>query len=179
MAERGGQQSPGIPEPDEIIKAISEELGLDPKKKPAWREEYPEQPFFPEEAPTPDGRYMAGACVEEIYNLTLRNTQPGRRSGAQSLIAPRDVRLVHRQFRQIVEDAWQASDLEEPFPDFTLTHLLGAAKRQIAHLLDQKCYHESEMFDPALGTFQTIAFVVERAISDSDPDPQYLGEGAP
>jgi hypothetical protein len=172
MAERTGAQPPELPEPHDLLRGIAEELGLDPRRVPKLWEKYPETRLFPEEAPTADGRYLAGACLEEIYNLSLRHTPPG----APLLLAPGDVRWIHRQFEQIVEDAWQASDLPAPFPGFTLTHLLGATKRQLAHLSELKHFHETDTFDPTLRTYQTIAFVVERTILDSDPDPQFLGD---
>lgn len=172
MGEHGGTQPSELPEPHDLLRGIAAELGLNPQRKPKLWETYPETRFFPEEAPTADGRYLAGACLEEIYNLSLRHTRPG----ASLLLTPRDVRWVHRQFERIVEDAWAASDLPEPFPGFTLTHILGATRRQLAHLSELKHFHESDTFDPALRTYRTIGFVVERAIIDGDPDPQYLGE---
>lgn len=172
MQEKGGPTPPELPEPDEIIQVIASELGLDAQKKPILFEESPEEQLFPEEAPTFDGRYIAGACLEEIYNLSLRHTPPGR----PLLLSPGDVRWLHREFRQIVEQAWETlADLDEPFPNFTLTHLLGATKRQITHLAELKRFHETDTFDPALRTYSQIAFVTGRAILDGDPDPQYLG----
>lgn len=179
MPERDGSQPPVTPEPDDIITGLAAELGLNLRKRPAWKEEYPETLLFGEEAPTPYGRYLAGACLEEIYNLSLRHTLPGASPGPHgppSLLSPRDVRLLYRQYHQLVEEAWEASDLPTPFPNFTVTHLLGATKRQIAHLEELKRFHESDIFDPALHTYQTISFVVERAIIDDDTDLQYLGE---
>lgn len=170
MQEKGGFEPPHLPEPDEIIKAVAKELGLNPHKKPRLLEEkYPEEQMFPDEAPTGDGRYIAGACLEEIYNIVLRHTPPG----APLLLSRGDVRWIHREYRAITEKAW---DLPEPFPDFTLTHLLGATKRQMAHLSELKYYHESDVFDPALRTYSQIGFVIERAIQDSDPDRQYMGD---
>lgn len=58
----------------------------------------------------------------------------------------------------------------------SLTHLLGAAKRQIAHLSELKRFHESNVFDLALRTDSHLSFVIECAILDGDPHPQYLGQ---
>ena len=171
MTERGGQPPPELPEPGEILKAIVEELGLDPDRKPTlFEEKYPQKKLFEEEAPTPDSRYLAGACLDEIYNIVLRHTPPG----APILLSRGDVRWLYREFKQIVEGAW---DLPEPFPDFNMTHLLGAAKRQLAHLSELKRFHESDLFDPAIRTYSHIGFVIERALADSDPDPLELEEG--
>jgi hypothetical protein len=60
--------------------------------------------------------------------------------------------------------------LLEPFPDFTLIHLLEAAKRHIAYLSELKLLHESELFDLALCTFSQLRFVIERAIIVVDAD---------
>jgi hypothetical protein len=169
MREQGGSRPPELPEPDDIIERIAKELSLDPQKKPALFEGLPEEQLFPEEAPTFDGRYIAGACLEQIYSLVLKYTPPN----APILLSRGDVRWLHREFLKGVKEAW---DLPEPVPDFTLTHLLGATKRQIAHLSELKRFHESEVFDPALRTYSQIAFVTERAILDCDPDPQYLGD---
>jgi hypothetical protein len=76
--------------------------------------------------------------------------------------------------REIVPKAW---DLPESFPDFTLTHLLGATKRHIIHFSELKHFQDSDVFDPALRTYNHIDFVIEHAIADSDPDPQFLAEG--
>lgn len=176
MRERGGPTPPELPEPQDIIKGISRELGLNPQKKPSLWEDYPVERLFPEEAPTADGRYLSGICLEEIYDLGFRHTLPGKPPGSQSLLSPRDVRLVYRQYHRLVEDAWQASDMPDPFPDFTLTHLLGATKRQIAHLEELKRFHETDTFGPALRTYGQIGFIIERTILDGDPDPQYLGD---
>src|SRR5207253_1745479 len=100
-----------LPEPNDIIARLAGELGLDPKKKPLFEEEYPTEQLFPEEAPTADGRYLAGVCLEEIYNLSFRHTLPAAPPGSPSLLSPRDVRLVYRQYHRLVEDAWQASDM--------------------------------------------------------------------
>jgi|GEM_PF-3673557 len=167
MPERTGGNAP-LPEPDEIIEGLSRDLGIDTQRRPNLFEEPPTERLFPEEAPTFDGRYIAGECLEQIYNIVLRHTPPG----APILLSKGDVRWLHENFREIVREAW---DLPEPFPDFTLTHLLGAAKRQIAHLSELKHFHESEVFDPALRTYGHLGFVIERAIHDGDPDPQYLG----
>jgi hypothetical protein len=166
------REGASLPEPEEIIRGITAELGLDRKKKPKLFEGPPVERLFPEEAPTFDGRYVAGACLEEIYNIVLRHTPPG----APILLSRGDIRWLHREFKKITQDAW---DLPEPYPDFTLTHLLGAAKREISHLSELKRFHESDTFDPALRTYGHLHFVIERAIHDGDPDPQYLGEGEP
>jgi hypothetical protein len=171
MQEQTGGGTPELPKPDEIIRGIARELGLDTGKKPTLIERLPEEQLFPEEAPTTDGRYIADACLEQIYNIVLRHTPPG----APILLSKGDVRWLHGEFKQIVEGSW---DLPEPCPDFTLTHLLGAAKRQIAHLSELKRFHESEVYDPALRTYSQIAFVTERAILDGDPYPQYWGDEA-
>lgn len=173
MPERTHGASEPLPEPEEIIQSIAKQLGVDAKKKPTLFEGLPEERLFPEEAPTFDGRYIAGACLEEIYNISLRHTPPG----APILLSRGDVRWLYRNYRQTAEEAWQHTIPLEPFPDFTLTHLLGATKRQIAHLSELKRFHESYVFDPALHTYKHIGFVIERAIADSDPDPQYLGGG--
>src|SRR4051812_17650432 len=112
MPEHGGHEPPELPEPDEIITRIADELGLDPSKKPRlFEEEYPQKQLFREEAPTPEGRYIAGACLNEIYNIVLRHTPPG----APILLSKGDMRWLHREFKQIVAEAW---DLPEPVPDF-------------------------------------------------------------
>ncbi len=151
-----------LPEPDEIIRRIAAELGLDQNKKPKLFEGPPEQRFFPEEAPTFDGRYIAGACLEEIYNIVLRHTPPG----APILLSKGDVRWLYAEFKKITQEAW---DLSEPYPNFTLTHLLGAAKREIAHLSELKSFHESDVFDPALRTYGYLHHVIARAIHDDKP----------
>jgi hypothetical protein len=171
MPERNHGNHEPLPEPEDIIEGISRELGLDPQKKPELFEGLPEEQLFPEEAPTVDGRYIAGACLEQIYNIILRHTPPG----APILLSKGDVRWLHREFKKNVEEAW---DLPDPFPDFTLTHLYGAAQRQIANLEELKRFHESAVFDPALRTYGHIAFVIKHAIMSGDPDSQYLGEGA-
>jgi hypothetical protein len=169
MPEHGHGGNELLPEPDEIIGKIAEELGLNPRKRPPLFEGLPEEQLFPEEAPTFDGRYIAGECLEQIYNIVLRHTPPG----APILLSMGDVRWLYENFRQIVQEAW---DLPEPFPDFTLTHLLGATKRQIAHFYELKRFHESDVFNPALRTYGVIAYVVERAVSDTDPNPLLPGE---
>src|ERR1041385_1325082 len=146
MQEQGGAQPPELPEPKALIQDLVRELGLDAKKKPVLFQGPPEEQLFPEEAPTFDGRYVAGDLLEQIYNIVVRHTPPG----APILLSKGDVRWLHREFHQIVEQAWEESpDLAEPCPDFTLTHLLGAAKREIAHLSELKRYHETDTFDPA------------------------------
>lgn len=173
MREHGGAQPPELPEPNELIRDLARELGLDAKKKPALFEGLPEEQLFPEEAPTFDGRYVAGSLLEQIYNIVVRHTPPG----ASLLLSASDIRWLYREYHQIVEQAWEESpNLAEPLPNFTLIHLLGAAKREIAHLSELKRFHESDVFDPALRTYSQIAFVTERAILDGDPDPQYLGD---
>src|SRR5205823_13028345 len=141
-----GREELSSPEPDDIVKGIAKQLGLDPHKKPSLFEKYPQSQLFPEEAPTADGRYIAGTLLDQIYNIVLRHTPPG----APILLSKGDVRWLHREFKQLVEGAW---DLPEPCPDFTLTHLLGATKRQIAHITELKRFHESQVFDPALRTY--------------------------
>lgn len=169
---QGGREQ--SPEPNQIIRDIAKELGLDVRKKPTLFEGLPEEQLFPEEALTFDGRYIAGACVEQIYNIVLRHTPPG--APMLPLLSKADVRFLYREYRQSVEEAWATMIPSEPFPLFTLTHLLGATKRQVAHLWELKHFHESDVFDPALQTYNHIGFVIERAIQDSDPDPQYLSE---
>lgn len=173
MPETGDFPLPELPEPKEIIEGIARELGLDPRKKPVLDEKYPQERLFPEEAPTPNGRYIAGACLEQIYNLTLKYTPPG----ALPFLSPRDVRWLYSHFRQIITEAWGVSNLPEPVPDFSLTHLLGAARRQVSLLAELKRFHESDAFDPALRAYRTIRHVVERAVLDGDPNPQYLDFG--
>jgi hypothetical protein len=169
MPEREGAD---LPEPQEIIHDIVRELGLDAKKKPPLFEEPPEEQLFPEEAPTFEGRYVAGACLEQIYNLLLRHTP----LGAPIMLSKGDVRWFRQEFRQAVHQVWHDTFPSEPLPEFTLTHLLGATKRQIAHYSELKHYYESDVFDPAIGTYGAIAYVVERAIADENPGPLLPGE---
>jgi hypothetical protein len=172
MPDKAEGGSPRLPEPHEIIEGIAKELGLDPQKKPLLEEKYPTKQLFSEEAPTADSRYIANACLEQIYTLSLGHTPPGR----PLLLSPGDVRWLYREFRQSVEQAWEVQNFPEPIPEFTLTHLFGASKRQIAHLNELKRFHETAVFDPAIEVFQIIGHVVERAILDGDPDPQYLAD---
>ena len=162
MPDREGAD---LPEPDEIIQGIARELGLDAKKKPSLFEGLPEEQLFPEEAPTFEGRYVARACLEQIYNLVLRHTPPG----APVTLSKGDVRWLHQEFRQAIQWVWRDTFPLEPLPDFTLTHLLGATKRQIAHYSELKDFHESDVFDPALRTYDAIIYMVERAIVSDGP----------
>src|SRR5688500_1840837 len=95
MPERSGRDTdnPPLPEPDSIIEGIARELQLDTLKKPSLFEGVPEEQLFPEEAPTLEGRYLAGVCLDEIYNLGLTyatHTPPGQ----PLLLTPRDVRWL-------------------------------------------------------------------------------------
>ncbi len=166
MPEKQGGSTP-LPEPYELIGGIASDIGLDTQKKPALFEQPPTEQWFTEEAPTFDGRYIAGECLEQIYNLALRHTPPG----APIRLSKGDVQWFHQEFRQAAWIAWQNTVPSDPFPDFTLTHLLGATKRQIAHYSELKRFHENEVFDPAIRTYDAIAHVLERAIEESDPDP--------
>ncbi len=163
MPEREGAD---LPEPHDIIQDIVQELGLDATKKPPLFEGPPEEQLFPEEAPSFEGRYIAGACLEQIYNLVLRYTPPG----APILLTRGDVRWFHQEFRQAIQQVWRDTIPSEPLPEFTLAHLLGATKRQVAHYFELKHFHESDAFDPALGTYSAIADVVALAISEDNPD---------
>jgi hypothetical protein len=158
-----------LPEAKGIIETIANELGIDAKKKPSLFEGLPEEQLFPEEAPTFVGRYIAGACLEQIYNIILRHTPPG----APVLLSKGDLRWFYENFRENVREAW---NLPEPVPDFTLTHLLGATKRQITQLSELKHYHESAAFDLALRTYGTIAYVIGRAISNDNTNSLLHGE---
>lgn len=166
------KESADLPELQEVIHDIVRELGLDVKKKPPLFEEPPEEQLFPEEAPTFEGRYIAGACLEQIYNLVLRHTPPG----APIMLSKGDVRWLRQEFRQAVQQVWHDTFPSEPLPEFTLTHLLGATKRQIAHYSELKHYHESDVFGPALYTYDAIAHVVERAVADENPNLLLPGE---
>jgi hypothetical protein len=74
MPEKEGAD---LPEPQEVIQDIVSELSLDARKRPSLFEEPPEEQLFPEEASTFDGRYVARARLEQIYNFVLRHTPPG------------------------------------------------------------------------------------------------------
>lgn len=156
------------PASEEVVRGLAKQIGIDLHRRPTLFAELPEEQLFPEEAPTLDGRYIAGACLEEIYNIVLRHTPPG----APILLSKGDIRWLHAEFKKITQEAW---DLPEPYPDFTLTHLLGAAKREIAHISELKHFHESDVFDPALRTYSELHFVIERAVKDEGPDTQQLG----
>jgi hypothetical protein len=163
MPEREAFELPE-PESEGIIEGIAKELGLDAKKKPSLFEGLPEERLFPEEAPTLDGRFIAGRCLEAIYDLVLRHTPSGSSLDVPILLSKGDVRWFHQEFGQAVRLTWQSAIPSEPPPDFTLTHLLGATKRQIGHLLELKRFHETEAFDPALSIYSRIGFVIEQAI---------------
>jgi hypothetical protein len=161
MSERGGSEPPDLPDPNQVVGRIAAELGLNLKKRPRLFEGPPIKRLFPEEAPTFDGRYIAGACLEEIYNIVVRRTPPG----APIPLSKGDISWLHREFKEITQEAW---DLPEPYPDFNLTHLLGAAKREIAHLSELKRFHESDVFDPTLHTYEQLHFIIEGAIRAGD-----------
>ncbi len=128
-----------LPEPEEIIERVAGKLGLDPHKRPEGLRAYPDEAIYPEEAPTADGRYIARSCLKEICRITLDYVSPDR----QILLSPGDVRWLYCEFRQSVEEAW---DFPEPFPEFTLGHLAGAAKRQIAELQELARFEETPRY---------------------------------
>jgi hypothetical protein len=168
-----------LPEPEDvkdIVAVLAGELGLDLKKKPPFEEQYPQEQLFPEEAPSADGRHITGLCLEYVYKSIVSNMPPELLLQAPLTLTSRYMRYLHQELRRNAEQAWKAStNPTEPFPDFTLTHLLGATKRQMAHLTELKRFHESDVYDPALRVYNTIGFAIERAILDGDPDPQYMG----
>jgi hypothetical protein len=165
-----GAEEP-LPDPQDILQGAARELGLDEGKKPSLFEGLPEEQVSPEEAPIFDGRYIAGACLEQIYNIVLRHTPPG----APILLSRGDVRWLHCESKSTVRKAWAQEKLPEPYPDFSMMHLVGDARRQIAHLSELKRFHETDVFDGALYVCEHVGYVIERALADAEPDPQYLG----
>lgn len=156
MPERGEFE---LPEPEEIIQRVADTLGLDPQKSPDGLKAYPDERIYPEEAPTADGRYIARSCLKEICRITLDHASPDQ----QLLLSPGDVRWLYREFRQIVEEAWEWV-LPEPFPDFTLGHLVGAAKRQIAELQELARFEETLRYRGPIAFLGYVYGVIEQAV---------------
>jgi hypothetical protein len=171
MAERNPDP---LPEPEEPIAGISQELSIDPNLKLVLNETYPLERIFAEEAPTTDGRYMATSCLGQIVDLSLRHSP----LDGPLLLSAGDVRWIYKIFHGIVEGEWESmvrrGDLSEPFPGFTLVHLFGATKHRISHLNQLKQFHETDALDRALDIYHQVGFVIHRAITDGGPDPQYL-----
>jgi hypothetical protein len=150
-----------LPDPKDIIRRVSKDLGLNPVAKPEWGYKPPVDRLFPEEADTVEARSAAIECAVELRML-LAGTIPGANP---QIMGPDDVSQVYEELRDRQETLWPK---QEPFPDYTLTHVLGAAKRQIVWLTQVKEFRETDDHDGSLKLYRTLQRFIEQILADED-----------
>ena len=163
MPESGRFELPDLPEPDDLISGVARHLNINPDTRPTWGDQEPIDQLYQEEAPTIGGRILAHKCINELYCLVDMTEKP-----PEWRCDPIPTELVQETLDSHLAWAQEQWDQAEPFPSLTLTHLLGAAKRQIAWLKELRHFEETEHFDGTLGVYRSIRTLIERALRQEE-----------
>jgi hypothetical protein len=162
MPEGDGPKPPELPEPEnneEFVRGIERELGFDPDAEPVWGYLPPKEKVFTEEADMLEARRLAHDCLFEL-RIQMSSAVPDREP---LNLTPEDIQRAYQEYKQELASLW-LEDHAEPFPDFSLTNLLGAAKRQIAWLTEVKQFRETDEFDQPLEIYTRIQNLLEQAL---------------
>src|ERR1043165_2595432 len=130
MREWGSSRQPELPEPEEVIQRVSNELCLNPDAKPEWGYGPPVKPLFPEEAPSLFARRQAHHCLSRLHYFL-----EWRLAGEKPKVNTYDLMYTYELVREE-----QVVDFD---PDYDLSHVLGAAKRHITWLKELRQSEET------------------------------------
>lgn len=137
------------PSPKEAIPILFTEGECDEAPSPIWGTELLVEQLLPEEAPTLLQREHARS-----YYLTLISLADKRYHDDETFPEPREIIEAYTAYRVAVEAENQSKAPADRLPDFTLTHLWAAARRQnlwvMRWLQDQRAYEAPEQYQEAL-----------------------------
>lgn len=144
-------KNPHFP-PESMIRAVSSIV------RPVTGIEFPDL-----EAPTQEQRTYALECMNWILS------EMATRSQLRSLPTPEEIKKLYKEYFDNVKAAWE-EERKEPFPDFTLTHVLGATKRMFSTCREIREAEGGEdyLVEPLeiLYNYQTL---LEKTISENLP----------
>lgn len=148
----------------EIAEEFIAGTGLSCVAFPTWGYGEPIDQIFPEEAPTIEQRTMLRSCVSGLATF-VEGGEPRPNIGVLGYeVTAADVIEGFENHREDARQTWQIQHPEEPFPDFTLTHLIGATKRQIAWFKDLSRFEEIGNYDRAFRSYEKLKVLLEEAI---------------
>lgn len=157
MREQSGSTPPELPEPEEVIQGISQELGLNPNAKPEWGYGPPVEPVFPEEALSLFARRQAHHCLARLHYFLEWRLQ-----GDKPKVNTQDLLYTYELVREE-----QVVDFD---PDYDLSHVLGAAKRHLAWLNELRQYEETPIYDQRIKVYSAIHDLMEQVVCPYTPD---------
>lgn len=166
MSETGGY-SP-LPGPEEVFRGIERELGIPINQEPDWNYAPTKEQLFVGEAPTYTQRELAANVLHNFYFFQSR--PPGEEPASVE-----DLLETFNHVREAYQEDWNDPD---PFPDITLEHVLGATRRQIAWLEEQRAFEECNSYDRSIQEYYSIHSLVEQALNQSTREAEERVEHA-
>jgi hypothetical protein len=152
------------PSPQDIVRKLEQSLGFNPDAEPTWGYEEPDKQLFPEEAPTVEERKLALDCLGQLFYVVEERREPGmRRPG----VSPQEMIAEIEQYLLQAQAEYKSA---APFPALTITHLLGATRRQIAWVKELKEFEETDDFNTALSVYRSIRNLLEQALHEEYPE---------
>src|SRR5690348_12840255 len=131
------------PSPQDIVRALELDLGWNPDAEPTWGYEDPTTQLFPEEAPTVEQRKLAIDGLGQLFYVVEERREPGvRRPG----LSPQEIITEIEQYLRQRQAEWKSA---VPFPAITVSHVLGATRRQIAWVKELREFEETDGFNTA------------------------------
>lgn len=185
MAERGGGGEGGyfpLPEPEDVFRGIERELGIPVNKELDWNDwndwnnenngsgaPVGEQ-LFEGEAPTYFQRRLAQSVLHNFYFFQSRPpsvpSEPGETGEpGEAGEEPATVEDLLETFYSVQEEQRAGWNDPDPFPDITLEHVLGATKRHIAWLQEQRAFEETGSYDRSIQEYYAIHSLIEGALA--------------
>lgn len=151
----------------ELIRAVESHLGLEQNGQPVWGYEV-DQRIFPEEAPTREQRKFAGWCLRNL-SCFVNGYELACKRGEVAPLSPQHVQAFYYQEREELRYRWG-----NRFHDFSLTHVLGSAKRHIAWLKELKVFEETSFYDRMLDRLYPTHALLEQAVKPAGPPSNTL-----
>lgn len=145
-------------EDSEFIHDIEKQLGLEQGSIPTWGYNL-EKRVFAEEAPTKAQRRFASWCLRNL-SFFIAGYDLARKRGEVAPLTPQHVQAFYYQERAELKERWGSA-----FADFTLTHVLGSAERQIAWLQELKTFEETAGYDSMLERLRPARELLIQAVT--------------
>lgn len=149
---------PERPRDSRVIRDVQQFLGLTPGTEPIWEFQLVDEQVFPEEAPTRQQRERATTCLNHLAFLLQQD---------ETCLNPQILTEVYERYRELIADI-QAN--EHP-ANFTLTHLLGAARKHVAWFQEVKLFEETDFYDADIQVYGAIRTVLEQVLQDEQRGP--------